>query len=180
MEDNHFLMISKEMNELMKEWSKFDEDVAKCLVKAAKKELGINVGDELSKGQMIELTRLRFRCYYEILQKIGKRRFDKLKDELIESISEPSEVLSERQFQYRSKFGDPRDVIKQTEFLDAMSKIILSEIDEALFTEDTRLLTRMFILSYIGNITNQVYIGFLEPLFDLLNLANRTLKLDAD
>ncbi|MHA1864805.1 MAG: hypothetical protein ACTSWA_13615 [Candidatus Thorarchaeota archaeon] len=164
----------------MEEWDKFQNEVARCLKKNAKKELGIKIGDKISKEQSIDLTRLRFRCYYERLGKVGVRRFSRLIEELIESITKPSEVLGERQFKYDSKFQDPRDVLEQNEFLVKISKVIFSEIDDALFSEDTRLISRMFILSYIGNIINRVYLGFLEPLIDLLNLANHTLQLDAD
>ncbi|MFW9804416.1 MAG: hypothetical protein ACFFFC_17290, partial [Candidatus Thorarchaeota archaeon] len=92
----------------MKEWMKFYDEVAKCLIKSAKQELGINVGDEISEEQRIELVKLRFRCYYQKLRRVGVKHFDKLIEELMESISEPTEVLEERQFQYQSKFLDPR------------------------------------------------------------------------
>ncbi len=164
----------------MEEWTKLGEQVAKCVIKSAKQELGIKVGDDINKDQSIELTRLRFRCYYQKLRKVGVKRFDRLIEELASSIEKPSEVLEERQFKYHSKFQDPREVLKQNEFIGNLNTVVLSEIGEAINTEDTRLIARMFLLSYIGNITNQLYLGFLNPLFDLLNLANHTMKLDAD
>ncbi len=165
---------------IVKEWTKLGEEVAKCLIKSAKQELGIKVGDAINKDLSIELTRLQFRCYYEKLRKVGDKRFERLIEELVSSIERPSEVLEERQFKYHSKFQDPREVLKQNEFIGNLNTVVLKEIGEAINTEDTRLIARMFLLSYIGNITNQVYLGFLNPLFDLLNLANHTMKLDAD
>jgi len=164
----------------VKEWTKLGEEVAKCMIKSAKDELGINIGDKISKEQNIVLTRLQFRCYYQKLRKVGDKRFERLIEEITSSIEKPSEVLEERQFKYHSKFQDPREVLKQNEFIGNLNTVVLKEISEAINTEDTRLIARMFLLSYIGNITNQLYLGFLSPLFDLLHLSNLTMKLDAD
>ena len=164
----------------MKEWTKLSEEVAKCVIKSAKRELGIKVGDDIDSEQNIELTRLQFRCYYQKLRKVGVKRFERLIEELVSYIERPSEVLEERQFKYHSKFQDPREVLKQNEFIGNLNTVVLKEIGEAINTEDTRLIARMFLLSYIGNITNQLYLGFLSPLFDLLHLSNLTMKLDAD
>ena len=164
----------------MKEWTKFYDEVSKCLIKSAKEELGIKIGDNIDSKQNIELTRLRFRCYYQKLRKVGDKRFERLIEELVSSMEKPSEVLEERQFKYHSKFQDPREIQKHNEFMDNLNTVVFNEMGEAINTEDTRLIARMFLLSYVGNITNQLYLGFLNPLFDLLDLANRTMKLDAD
>ena len=129
----------------MEEWTKLGEQVAKCVIKSAKQELGIKVGDDINKDQSIELTRLRFRCYYQKLRKVGVKRFDRLIEELASSIEKPSEVLEERQFKYHSKFQDPREVLKQNEFIGNLNTVVLSEIGEAINTEDTRLIARMFL-----------------------------------
>ena len=150
------------------------------MMKSAKQELGINVGDDIDKEQSIKLTRLRFRCYYQILRKVGVDRFDRLIEELIASTAKTSEALGERQFKYLSKFHDPRDVLEQREFLRNLNEVVLEETDEAIGIGDTRLTEMMFVLSFVGNIINQVYLGFFEPLSDLLILANHAAGLDAD
>jgi hypothetical protein len=165
---------------MLKEWSKFTDEVTDCAKKSAKRKLGINLQDEMSKEQSIELVRLRFRCYYETLQKMSDRRFSKLIKESFESIAKPSEILEERRFKYLSKFHDPRDLIKQKEFLRVLDKVALDEIAEAVSIDDTGLTAKMFVLSFVGNIINQVYLGFIEPLIDLIVLANKSAELDAD
>lgn len=165
---------------MLKEWTELYEEVTKCLVKSAEQEIGIKIGDEITKNQSIELTRLQFRCYYTRLRKIGDKRFEKLMSELAKSVEKHGEVLAERQFGYQSRFQDPRDVLKQNRHLDKIGKVILQEIDKAISTEDTRLVSRMFYLSFLGNITNQTYLGFIEPLIDMIILANQYLGLDAD
>lgn len=61
-----------------------------------------------------------------------------------------------------------------------LAEVVLEEITEAIDIRDSRLTERMFVLSFVGNIINQVYLGFLDPLFDLLNIANLAVGLDAD
>lgn len=80
----------------MEEWTKFNDQVTKCLEKSAKKELGINVGDEIDKEQNIELTRLRFRCYHQVLRKVNEDRFDRLIEEIMTPIVKTGEILGER------------------------------------------------------------------------------------
>lgn len=112
-----------------------------------KKELGIKIGDAINKDQIIELVRLQFRCYYQELREISDKRFGKLIEELTTSIENPSRALEEKQFKYHSKFQDPREVLKQNELIGNLNTVVLDEMSEAIRTEDTRLIARMFVLS---------------------------------
>ncbi len=165
----------------MKEWNEFYDQVHKCQAKLAKEELGITEKTEnIDEKQVLELMRLYFHCYHQTLGKAGVARFDRLVEELFSGLERSFEKIGERLFKYQMKFIDPRILLDIREAERKIDAVVLEEIDEVLNSEDSRLLARMYIISFYNNIVHQALLQKLSPFLDILSLSEQTLGLDIE
>jgi len=74
----------------MENWEKLWAEIDKCVMRLAKKELGMvpSEGAQLTRKQQIQLLRYSVRCYYRKLATISNKRFDSMLDEILRSIKD--------------------------------------------------------------------------------------------
>ena len=162
----------------MEKWSGFWKDVLKCIKKEAK-EIGLPVeSQELSEEQYIQFVRLQAKCYYGKMSKVGDKRFDEMINELLKPIMIERKKLDEKLFRYYSKFGDPRKLVEAESFVKKVNAAIWAEIELSIDSEDARMMGRLWIISFINELTFTSLLESIRPLLDIVGLANIALKLD--
>jgi hypothetical protein len=163
----------------MKTWTKFWESVFKCAKKLAKKELGLKIDTtDISREQAIQLVRFQARCYYEKLSKVGDRRFNKMIDELMEPMIESVKQVDSALLDYLSKFGNVQNLLELGKFGNDINNAILDEMVETVDPEDARMLGRMWSLSYLRGQSFDIMMASIQPLRDILAVANIAVELD--
>ena len=166
----------------MENWEELRTEIDKCATRLAKEELGIAPSEEtqLTRKRQIQLLKYWVRCYYRKLATISNKRFDAMLDEILRSINEYSRQSEEKLLKYTLKLGDPRDILRQVGFLKQANKAIFTEFAESVDEKDTRLVGRLFMLSFLNEITLQTYLSSTTPLQDVLALAESTAGLGMD
>jgi hypothetical protein len=164
----------------MTEWEKFYGMVKSCHKKLVEEELDLKETEEISDAQFIDIMQLYYRCYYKKLGYVSDKRFNNLISETGKSIEDMSGKIEDRQLKYASKFLEPKHLIEQVKFTEKINDRFINEIGDALESEDTRLISRMFILSFYNNLAYDIILNLLTPLIDVISIANDKLGLGQD
>lgn len=165
----------------MKEHKRFWEKVAKCVWRrlGEKRKKELEAKEDLAREELVDILRHNIRCYYEQLKKMGAKRFKRLLKEEASALEETGEIVAKSHRKYFARFiEDPHEFVRIEKEATELYEALLDEQADSIDFEDTRLLKRLFWLSYLRDLRTQLLFSSLQPLLDISVLGNQILGLD--
>jgi len=157
----------------------FSSQIDKCVEKeASKSTMYKKTLSDMTEYELLELVRTNVRCYYSVLAKMGEKRFQKMLDEMMEPIIKSGKEIDNVLFSYFSKFVDPREIMKQNEVVQQVTDVAVDEMSRSIDDQDPRLMSRLFVLSYLNEVRFTILLASMRPLLDILSVADAACKLD--